>query len=113
MVNRWRCANCGYRLEADVPPERCPGCREACDFIDDNRYVPVGEGGPEGPDPVAAELLPRVEPEACTGCRKCLDLCPARAITMKGEVAWIDPDLCDGDVVCIAACPEGAIVLPE
>lgn len=113
MVNRWRCGNCGYRLEADAPPERCPGCREACDFIDDNRYVPVAEGGPEGPEPVAAPDMPQVDPAACTACGKCIEVCPAGAIKMKGEAAWIDPRLCDGDGICIAACAEGAIVIPE
>jgi len=113
MTNRWRCANCGYRLDAEVPPERCPGCKEACDFIDDNRYVPVAEGGPEGPELADAALLPQVLAEACTGCRKCLAVCPAEAIVMKGEVAWIDPERCDGDGICIPACPEAAIVVPE
>jgi|GEM_PF-1112900 len=114
MTNRWRCGSCGYRLEADVPPERCPGCREACDFIDDNRYVPTRNGGPEGPEEAPeADWMPRVVPEACTGCKKCIELCPVGAIVMKGNVAWIDPERCDGDAVCIPACPEGAIVLPD
>jgi len=113
MANHWRCGNCGYRLEADSPPEYCPGCKEACDFIDDNRYVPVDEGGPEGPDPTEHVPLPAVVPGSCTGCRKCLPVCPVGAIVMKGDVARIDPDLCDGDGVCIPACPEGAIVIAD
>ncbi len=113
MANRWRCGNCGYRVEAPAPPERCPGCRETCDFIDDNRYVPVEEGGPEGAEKAVGPPLVVVVPEACTGCRKCLDVCPVEAIEMRGEVAWIDPTRCDGDAICIAACPEGAIVIPK
>ena len=114
MANRWRCADCGYRLEADQPPEECPGCGQKCDFIDDNRYVPASEGGPVGPgDPIGADFQPIVVPEKCTGCRKCIAVCPAEAISMRGDVAWIDPGCCDGDGVCIPACPEAAIVLPE
>jgi len=113
MPNRWRCASCGYVLEADAPPERCPGCKQACEFVDATRYVPVSEGGPSGADPVALGHLPRVFEAECTGCRKCLDVCPAKAIKMRGDVAWIDPKLCDADGVCIPACPEGAIRLPE
>ena len=113
MANRWRCGGCGYRLEAQVPPEECPGCREKCDFIDDSRYVPLGDGGPPGADPVAGVAVPRVVREKCTGCRKCVEACPAGAIEMRDDVAWIDPELCDGDARCIPACPEGAITAPE
>ena len=112
MANKWRCGNCGYRLEADVPPEKCPGCGEKCDFIDDNPYVGVEAGGPLDPSATPGALIPQVVPEKCTGCRKCLEVCPLGAIEMRDEVAFIDPDLCDGDAICIPACPEGAIVVP-
>jgi len=39
--NKWRCGNCGYRLEtAEPPPGKCPGCGRKCEWIDDNPYVP-------------------------------------------------------------------------
>jgi len=113
MTSRWRCGNCGYRLEADVPPEQCPGCRQACEFIDDNPYVPVETPGATGHEVVPAALQPVVVPEKCTGCEKCVEVCPIDAIEMRDGVAWIDPDVCDGDGICIPACPEAAIVVPE
>ena len=112
MANRWRCGNCGYRLEADVPPEQCPGCRQGCEFIDDNPYVPVDTPGATGDEVVPAALQPVVVPEKCTGCEKCVEVCPIDAIEMRDGVAWIDPDVCDGDGICIPACPEAAIVVP-
>ncbi len=112
MANRWRCGNCGYRLEADVPPEQCPGCRQHCEFIDDNPYVPVETPGATGDEVIPAELQPRVVPAECTGCGLCVEACPIEAIEMRGDVAWIDPDICDGDGICIPACPEAAIVVP-
>ena len=27
MAN-WKCGNCGYMLEADTPPEKCPSCKK-------------------------------------------------------------------------------------
>ena len=113
MANRWRCGHCGYRLEADVPPEQCPGCRKSCEFIDDNPYVPVETPGPTGDEVIPAALQPRVLPEKCTGCEKCVEACPIEAIEMRDDVAWIDPDICDGDGICIPACPEAAIVPPD
>ncbi len=111
-VSRWRCGSCGYRFDGEVPPERCPGCREACDFIDDSRYVPSAEGGPEGPEPVPLGVVPRVVAADCTGCGRCVEACPMKAIEMRDGVAWIDPKLCNRDGACIPACPEGAIVPP-
>jgi len=39
-MTNWKCSNCGYTLEADVPPEQCPSCGERCDFIDVSCYIP-------------------------------------------------------------------------
>ncbi|WP_169734760.1 rubredoxin-like domain-containing protein [Desulfitibacter alkalitolerans] len=39
-MNKWKCGNCGYRLEAKEPPEQCPSCQQKCTFIDDNCYTP-------------------------------------------------------------------------
>jgi len=62
MASRWRCGNCGYRLEADVPPEQCPGCRQKCEFIDGNPYVPLETPGATGDEAVPAALQPVVVP---------------------------------------------------
>lgn len=39
-MNRWKCTNCGYRLEADAPPDKCPSCQQTCGFVGDNCYIP-------------------------------------------------------------------------
>jgi len=39
-MNKWKCSKCGYSLENDAPPEKCPYCQEKCGFIDDNCYTP-------------------------------------------------------------------------
>jgi rubredoxin len=33
MRNWWKCSNCGYTLQAPIPPEVCPSCGEKCIFI--------------------------------------------------------------------------------
>jgi len=112
MANKWRCGNCGYRLEADAPPDVCPGCKQKCEFIDDNPYVPIEGGRPSPLGPAPPELQPRVLPEKCTGCGKCVEVCPIEAIRLVEGVAVIDPEVCDADGLCLPACPEGAIVIP-
>ena len=112
MANKWRCGNCGYRLEAEVPPQECPGCKQKCEFIDDNPYVPLDEGRPSPIGPMPDALKPRVVAEKCTGCGKCVEVCPIEAITVVEGIAVIDLEICDGDGMCVPACPEGAIVLP-
>jgi len=39
-MTNWKCSNCGYMLEAAVPPEQCQSCGERCDFIDVSCYIP-------------------------------------------------------------------------
>jgi rubredoxin len=39
-MGSWKCGNCGYELQADRPPEKCPSCKEKCDFLDNTCYTP-------------------------------------------------------------------------
>jgi rubredoxin len=34
------CTECKYTLDADVPPEKCPSCGNACSFVDAACYTP-------------------------------------------------------------------------
>ena len=45
---QWKCSICNYQFEGTAtPPEKCPGCGQACSFIDATCYIPECEG-PEG-----------------------------------------------------------------
>jgi rubredoxin len=44
----WKCTACGNTLTADVPPERCPGCAERCEFVDVTCYIPECGGAGTG-----------------------------------------------------------------
>lgn len=39
-VNEWKCQKCGYALKADTPPEKCPFCKEKCEFVNVTCYIP-------------------------------------------------------------------------
>ena len=39
-MTSWKCSNCGYALEVDVPPDQCPSCKEKCEFLDNTCYTP-------------------------------------------------------------------------
>ena len=45
----WKCSECGYTLQADVPPDECPSCNEKCEFKNVSCYAP--ECGFKGVDP--------------------------------------------------------------
>jgi len=41
----WKCSNCGYTINEETYPERCPSCKEACAFLNVTCYIPDC-GGP-------------------------------------------------------------------
>jgi ferredoxin len=50
-----------------------------------------------------------------TGCGRCLSVCPAQALSSRGERIAVDFNLCRGCATCVCACPTGALsyaVLP-
>lgn len=57
-------------------------------------------------------MRPTVDKEKCTGCEKCLEICPAEAIIMKNEKAYVTIE-CVECGACIPECPENALVCEE
>jgi rubredoxin len=49
-MTHWKCSNCDYTFETDVPPDNCPSCKQACTFSDVTCYTPEC-GGPGNIDP--------------------------------------------------------------
>ncbi|MDY0133275.1 MAG: hypothetical protein RBR53_11485 [Desulforegulaceae bacterium] len=39
-MGNWKCVNCGYQLDAEMPPETCPSCKQKCEFVDNTCYTP-------------------------------------------------------------------------
>jgi len=39
-MTHWMCSYCGYYLQANLPPERCPGCSQVCIFNNVTCYRP-------------------------------------------------------------------------
>jgi ferredoxin len=59
------------------------------------------------------EVLPLIDARRCTGCGLCEQLCPTRAVEVRGNVAEIvRPAACTFCEVCESYCPEGAIGRP-
>ena len=49
-MNQWECSKCRYIFQAELPPEKCPSCQEACTFVNVTCYTPDC-GGPGNIDP--------------------------------------------------------------
>ena len=74
----------------------------------------AGKGGPIGRAfrSIARIFLksrPQVRKKQCIGCAKCFQVCPARAITMKGKKPVIDRSQCIKCFCCQEFCPVGAM----
>ena len=52
---------------------------------------------------------PNVSKEECIGCEKCMNVCPAKAITMKNKKPIIDKKKCITCFCCQEFCPKGAM----
>ncbi|MBU0718897.1 MAG: 4Fe-4S binding protein [Planctomycetes bacterium] len=55
-------------------------------------------------------MVAAVDAEKCTGCGLCVEVCPAKAITVD-KVASIASDRCTGCGNCVTECPQEAIAL--
>ena len=54
-------------------------------------------------------MKPAISKKKCTGCQVCVQWCPANAISMRGEVAWIDSKVCIGCGQCLTVCRFDAV----
>ncbi|NWH06769.1 indolepyruvate ferredoxin oxidoreductase subunit alpha [Desulfobacter latus] len=52
--------------------------------------------------------MPWIKKESCTGCGICVDACPAGAIGMENDIAFIKDDACIRCGICHDVCPEDA-----
>ena len=46
----------------------------------------------------------------CIGCRMCQKVCPADAIVVENNLAWIDPEKCTNCGACVEKCPKKIIL---
>jgi hypothetical protein len=63
----------------------------------------------EGKLSMHSSVCPRISVEQCKGCGLCVELCPAKAVSVSGKKAVIRADQCIGCGECIVVCREGAI----
>ena len=52
--------------------------------------------------------MPWINKESCTGCGICVEECPAGAIGMENDIAFIKDDACIRCGICHDVCPEDA-----
>jgi len=48
MKNQWKCNQCGFILQAELPPDKCPSCQKDCTFVDVTCYIPECGGDGSG-----------------------------------------------------------------
>jgi ferredoxin len=53
--------------------------------------------------------MPWIDKELCTGCQTCVEECSAGAISMEGNIAYINDDECIRCGVCHNVCTDDAV----
>lgn len=91
----------------------CGGCVKACP----RNIIELRKKGPKGHrvyvDCVSHDRGPvarKACQAACIGCGKCAKICQFDAITISGNLAYIDYEKCRMCTKCVDECPTGAIV---
>jgi len=56
-----------------------------------------------------SDIAPYVVTKNCTACKACIVVCPAQAIALKPDKAFVDSAKCIGCASCLAACKFHAI----
>ena len=56
-----------------------------------------------------SNVSPKIKRKTCIGCAECEKHCPARAISLEEEKAYIDKDKCIGCGECIVRCPTQSV----
>lgn len=57
-------------------------------------------------------MIPVIDEKLCTGCKKCVEVCPPRAIELRGKKAFIEAEYCEECGYCAPECPVDAIAIP-
>ena len=50
------CSACGYQIDVNVPPQRCPSCHQGCSYIDVTCYIPDC-GGESNVNPLVIQAV--------------------------------------------------------
>jgi len=73
------------------------------------KNVAMGMASRAGKQIQHSSIKPQINADNCTLCECCMEMCPASAISPRGESAFIDTDVCIGCGECISACKFDAV----
>jgi len=78
-------------------------------FAGSIKNVAMGMSSRAGKQIQHSSLKPVIKKGDCTLCGCCIEICPASAISERGDIAYINSKLCIGCCECISACKFDAI----
>lgn len=100
----------------EIDEDKCTGCG-ACVKACPKMVLELRKKGPKGRKVFVAcankekgAIARKSCTAACIACSKCVKACPFEAITIEGNLAYIDDQKCRLCRKCVAECPTGAII---